>query len=58
MYATEKQIGFIRFLAGQKGFEDVVAARMQWDGEINGVSSLPSQQASEMIDWLKSLPAN
>jgi hypothetical protein len=56
MYATDKQIGFIKFLAGQKGFEDVVAARTQWDGQINGVSSMPSRDASEMIDWLKLLP--
>jgi len=56
MYATGKQINFIKFLATDRGYDNAIDARRQFDGVINSISSMTVRDASLMIDWLKSEP--
>ena len=54
MYASDKQIGFINFLAKKAGFTSAVAAYQDFSGDVKSISSLNVRDASALIDWLKS----
>lgn len=56
MYATDKQIGYIKALATRLGFRDGVTAVDDYGFGIRSVSSLTKREASELIDWLKTNP--
>jgi hypothetical protein len=54
MYATDKQISFISFLAKKAGFTSSIAAYQDFSGDVKRISSLTARDASALIDWLKS----